>query len=90
MARRRAAREARAGLGSSDLAAVPGVPASFASCVALRESTDGQDPNAHGNIYGILPSNGYTEGMGLAEQKRLFSRMYAENGISPWEPYDGC
>lgn len=72
---------------SSNLAVVPGVPYSFASCVALRESTDGQGSP---NIYGILPMNGYSEGMSLGAQKALFSAMYARDGTSPWAPWDGC
>ena len=84
---RRQAREEREAGGSSDLAAVPGVPREFAACVALRESTDGAGSS---NIYGILPSNGYSSGMGLPEQKRLFASMYARSGTSPWAPYDGC
>ena len=77
----------RAHAASSNLADVPGVPYSFAACVALRESTDGQGSP---DIYGILPMNGYFSGMSLAEQKGLFSRMYARDGTSPWSPWDGC
>jgi len=77
----------RAHVADSNLADVPGVPYAFAQCVALRESTDGAGSP---NIYGILPMNGYTEGMSLAGQKRLFSEMYARDGTSPWSPYDGC
>lgn len=66
---------------------VPGVPYAFASCVAFRESTDGQGSP---DIYGILPMNGYYSGMSVPAQKALFSRMYAADGTSPWAPYDGC
>lgn len=68
---------------SSDLADVPGVPRSFAACVALRESTDGR---LSSNIYGMLQYHGES----LAEQKREFSEMYAARGVEPWRPYDGC
>jgi hypothetical protein len=72
---------------SPDLADVAGVPASFAACVAMRESTDGAGSS---NIYGILPMNGYYDGMSLAAQKELFSQMYEAQGSGPWAPYDGC
>ena len=71
----------------NNLADVPGVPAAFAACVALRESTDGAGSS---NIYGILESNGYYPGMPLAAQKALFASMYAAQGPGPWAPYDGC
>ena len=66
---------------------VPGVPPGFASCVAMRESTNGAGSS---NIYGILPSNGYYDGMSVGAQKQLFSHMYAAQGSSPWAPYDSC
>jgi hypothetical protein len=72
---------------SGGLGDVPGVPYWFASCVALRESTDGAGSP---NIYGILPSNGYYAGMSIAAQKLLFAAMYARDGTAPWAPYDGC
>ena len=76
-----------AAVSSSDYGDVPGVPYWFASCVALRESTDGAGSP---DIYGILPSNGYFSGMGIVAQKMLFAAMYARDGVSPWAPYDGC
>ena len=63
---------------------VPGVPASFAACVATRESSNGAGSS---NIYGILGGGG--EGS-LAQQKAAFSQMYAARGTEPWAPYDGC
>ena len=64
---------------------VPGVPSSFASCVASAESSDGAGSS---NIYGIMVD---PRGNGsLAEQKQAFSELYAANGDSPWHPYDGC
>ena len=41
------------GYSSSSLSDIPGVPRSFAACVAFRESTDLRNPAAHGNAYGI-------------------------------------
>lgn len=63
---------------------VPGVPASFAACVALRESTNGAGSS---NIYGILGPGGQGT---VAQQKQAFSQMYASRGTQPWAPYDGC
>lgn len=63
---------------------VPGVPSSFAACVAMQESTNGAGSS---NIYGIEGSGGQGS---LAEQKQAFSRMYAQRGVNPWQPYDGC
>jgi hypothetical protein len=63
---------------------VPGVPASFAACVALRESTNGAGSS---NIYGIVGAGGQGS---LASQKAAFSQMYHDRGSQPWSPYDGC
>ena len=63
---------------------VPGVPSGFASCVAMRESTDGTGSS---NIYGIEGSGGQGS---LAEQKAAFGQMYASRGSEPWAQYDGC
>lgn len=63
---------------------VPGVPASFAACVALRESTNGAGSS---NIYGIQGPGGTGS---LAQQKQAFAQMYAASGTQPWAPYDGC
>lgn len=63
---------------------VPGVPSGFASCVAMRESTNGAGSS---NIYGIQGGGG---GGSLAEQKQAFAQMYAARGTQPWAPYDGC
>lgn len=63
---------------------VPGVPSGFASCVAMRESTNGAGSS---NIYGIEGSGGQGS---LAEQKQAFAQMYGARGSEPWSPYDGC
>jgi hypothetical protein len=75
------------GYSSSDLADVPGVPYAFAACVAFRESTDGAGSP---DIYGIEPMWGYYDGMPIADQKALFARIYAEQGVAPWQRWDGC
>jgi LysM repeat protein len=75
---------------SSDLSDIAGVPSSFASCVAYRESTDLQNPAADGNAYGIIGASGYNVyGTSLANQKKVFGELYAEYGTSPWVS-DGC
>jgi LysM repeat protein len=79
------------GYSSSSLSDVPGVPQSFAACVAYRESTNLQNPAANGNAYGIIPSSGYNvNGTSLANQKQVFAKLYAQYGSSPWAPSDGC
>ena len=78
------------GYSSSSLSDIPGVPASFAACVAYRESTDLQNPAADGNAYGIIPASGYNvEGASLAQQKQVFAELYAQDGGAPWAA-DGC
>ena len=78
------------GYSSSSLSDIPGVPASFAACVAYRESTDLQNPAANGNAYGIIPASGYNvEGTSLANQKQVFAELYAQDGGAPWAA-DGC
>ena len=79
------------GYSTSSLSDVPGVPQSFAACVAYRESTDLRNPAANGNAYGIIPASGYNvEGTSLANQKQVFSQLYAKYGSAPWAPSDGC
>jgi murein DD-endopeptidase MepM/ murein hydrolase activator NlpD len=78
------------GTSSSSLSDIPGVPASFAACVAYRESTDLQNPAADGNAYGIIPASGYNVyGTSLAHQKQVFAELYAQDGATPWAA-DGC
>jgi murein DD-endopeptidase MepM/ murein hydrolase activator NlpD len=75
---------------SSSLSDIPGVPQSFAACVAFRESTDLQNPAADGNAYGIMPSSGYdVYGTSLANQKHVFAELYRQYGSAPWVS-DGC
>jgi LysM domain len=78
------------GYSSSSLSDIPGVPQSFAACVAYRESTDLQNPAARGNAYGIIPASGYNVyGTSLAHQKQVFAELYRQYGTSPWAA-DGC
>jgi LysM repeat protein len=75
---------------SSSLSDIPGVPSSFAACVAYRESTDLQNPAANGNAYGIIPASGYNvTGTSIAHQKQVFAELYHQYGGSPWAA-DGC
>ena len=78
------------GYSSGSLSDIPGVPQSFAACVASRESTNLQDPAANGNAYGIIPASGYNvSGTSLAHQKQVFAELYQQHGSSPWAG-DGC
>jgi LysM repeat protein len=73
-----------------------GAPSSFQQCVAWRES--GNNPTASSaGLYGILPSTwaslGYSGTAGeasVAQQNQAFQQLYAQDGTSPWAPYDGC
>jgi murein DD-endopeptidase MepM/ murein hydrolase activator NlpD len=78
------------GYSSSSLSDIPGVPSSFAACVAYRESTDLRNPAARGNAYGIIPASGY-DGyhMTLSQQKQVFAKLYRQYGTRPWAS-DGC
>ncbi len=67
----------------------------FEQCVAYRESTD--TPTDPDGLFGILPSTwaslGYSGTAGeasVAEQEAAFNKLYAEDGTTPWAPYDGC
>jgi LysM repeat protein len=86
----RSASHRSSGYSSSDLADIPGVPRSYAACVAYRESTDLRNPAARGNAYGIIPASGY-DGyhMTLSQQKQVFAKLYREYGKRPWRS-DGC
>ena len=78
------------GSSSSSLSDVPGVPSSFAACVAYRESTDDTNPAANGDAYGIIPASGYNVyGDSLAQQKQVFEQIYDSTGPSAWAA-DGC
>ena len=64
--------------------------------MAWRES--GNNPTASSaGLYGILPSTwaslGYSGTAGsasVAQQNQAFQQLYAQDGTSPWAPYDGC
>ncbi len=78
------------GYSTDSLSDIPGVPQSFASCVALRESTDLENPAADGNAYGIVPASGYdVYGTSLGHQKQVFRELYRQYGGTPWVA-DGC
>jgi hypothetical protein len=86
----RSASSGSSGYSSSSLSDIPGVPASFAACVAYRESTDLENPAAQGNAYGIIPASGYdVYGTSLAHQKQIFAELYRQDGSRPWAA-DGC
>jgi resuscitation-promoting factor RpfC len=81
--------------------AAPGVPPSFQACVIHRES--GGDPRAvnpesgAGGLFQFLPStwhglgySGLPENASVQTQFEAFAKLYAQAGVSPWRPSDGC
>jgi hypothetical protein len=78
------------GYSSSSLSDIPGVPQSFAACVAYRESTNGTNQAYNGGVYGIITASGINvNGQSLAAQKAAFAKLYAQYGGHPWAA-DGC
>ena len=81
------------GSGSSSgggLSDVPGVPSSFAACVALHESTNGTNQAYNGGVYGIIRASGVNvNGQGIGAQKAAFAKIYQTTGPSAWAG-DGC
>jgi lysozyme len=78
------------GSSSGGLSDIPGVPQSYAACVAYRESTNNTNPAAHGNAYGIIPASGYNvAGDSIAQQKQVFKEIYDSVGPRAWAA-DGC
>ncbi len=82
--------------GTSATSAGGSAPSSFQQCVAYRESSDNPTASSAG-LYGILPSTWASLGLSgtagsasVAQQTQAFQRLYAEDGTSPWAPYDGC
>lgn len=74
---------------------------SFQSCVISRESSGNaravNPSSGAGGLYQFLPStwhslgySGLPEDAPVAEQNTAFQKAYAESGVSPWRPYDGC
>jgi LysM repeat protein len=82
--------------GTSATSAGGSAPSSFQQCVAWRES--GNNPTASSaGLYGILPSTWASLGLSgtagsasVAQQTQAFQQLYAQDGTSPWGPYDGC
>jgi hypothetical protein len=76
--------------GGGGLGDVPGVPSSFAQCVAFHESTDGQNQAYNGGVYGIITASGINvNGQSVGAQKQAFEHLYQQYGTSPWAG-DGC
>ncbi len=70
---------------------VPGMPQSFTNCIAFRESTNGTNPAANGNVFGIIPASGHNvSGMSVAQQEQVAGQIYATSGAAAWGPFDGC
>lgn len=77
------------------------VSGGFQACVIRRESGgDAHAVNASsgaGGLYQFLPStwaalgfSGLPENASVATQNAAFAKAYAQSGVSPWRPYDGC
>lgn len=78
------------GYSGGGLSSVPGVPQSFASCVAFHESTNGTNAAYNGGVYGIISASGINvNGRSVSAQKAAFSQLYRQYGTSPWRG-DGC
>ncbi len=78
------------GYSNGSLSSIPGVPSSFAACVAYHESTNGTNQAYNGGVYGIITASGINvNGQSVAAQKAAFSKLYQEYGTSPWAG-DGC
>jgi hypothetical protein len=76
--------------GGSSIDSIPGVPSSFVSCVAFRESTNGTNQAFNGGVYGIITASGINvNGQSLAAQKAAFKQIYDTTGPSAWAA-DGC
>lgn len=75
---------------------------SFQACVIQRESGGNpyaQNPSSTASgLYGFLDSTwtavtglpGPARDYSVAEQDAAFEKAYAEDGTSPWAPWDGC
>jgi hypothetical protein len=69
---------------------IPGMPQGLANCIAFRESTNGTNPAANGNVFGIIPASGYNvAGQSLAQQEATAGQIYAQYGGAAWAA-DGC
>jgi hypothetical protein len=69
------------------------VRGAFAACVRERESHDGADPRAQGNLYGVQDRNGgygWARNVPRAEQDYIAWKLYQRYGVQPWRPFDGC
>ena len=78
------------GYSNGSLSSIPGVPSSFAACVAYHESTNGTNQAYNGGVYGIITASGINvNGQSVAAQKAAFSKLYSEDGTRPWAG-DGC
>jgi hypothetical protein len=69
---------------------IPGMPQSLTDCIAFRESTNGTNPAANGNVFGIIPASGYNvAGDSVAQQEQVAGQIYASVGGQAWAA-DGC
>ena len=69
---------------------IPGMPQSLANCIWFRESTNGTNPAAGGNQFGIIPASGFSvAGDSVQQQEQVAGQIYAQSGGAAWAA-DGC
>jgi LysM repeat protein len=69
---------------------IPGMPQGLANCIWFRESTDGQNPAADGNQFGIIPASGFNvSGESVSQQEATAGQIFAQDGGQAWAA-DGC
>jgi LysM domain len=80
------------GVGSTPASgiSIPGMPQSLANCIWFRESTNGTNPAAGGNQFGIIPASGFNvAGDSVAQQEQVAGQIFAQSGGAAWAA-DGC
>jgi hypothetical protein len=78
------------GSGAPSGISIPGMPQGLANCIWFRESTNGTNPAAGGNQFGIIPASGFNvAGDSVAQQEQVAGQIFAQSGGAAWAA-DGC
>lgn len=78
------------GSGAPSGISIPGMPQGLANCIWFRESTNGTNPAAGGNQFGIIPASGFNvAGDSVAQQEQVAGQIFAQSGGGAWAA-DGC
>ena len=78
------------GSGPPSAISIPGMPQGLANCIWFRESTNGTNPAANGNQFGIIPASGFNvAGDSVAQQEQVAGQIFAQSGGGAWAA-DGC